>query len=288
MRKLFAGLLFFWSVCSWSYQWPVDRIVLTGTFGESRWTHFHNGIDLGGGEQDIRPIEEGEVVFRFEENGSPDALPSGMGNFIVVEHNQRVRSLYAHMKPGSMNTAENTVGTDTVLGRVGESGGSYGKHLHLTVIDGDFNQVINPLIVLPSRIDGVRPRINGLYAKSGASLTPLAANMSLATGTYRLLISVQDPSGDVDYYMPMAPYKITFFMNGEEITDYSFENIRRKDGRSVLYKSDDVSFQDMYLDEWLINLGEIHFLPGETVLEVIAMDIAENTAIRSYKLQVVP
>ncbi|MBN2509659.1 MAG: M23 family metallopeptidase [Spirochaetales bacterium] len=271
-----------------AYQWPVKNIVLTGTFGESRWTHFHNGIDLGGGEQDVYPIEDGEVIFRFEEHQDHDGLPSGLGSFMVIEHRQRIRSLYAHLKPGSMNSTDRSLSTDKVLGRIGESGGSYGKHLHLTVTDEDSDQIINPLVVLPARIDSIKPKIIGLYTKKGAALSKVSSPMSISSGTYELLVSVQDPSGDVGYYMPMAPYRILFFMNGQEMTSYTFENIRRKDGRSVLYKSDDISFSEMYFDEWMIRLGDVHFLPGDTVLEVVVTDKADNETIRSFKLQVGP
>ena len=271
-----------------SYQWPVRNIVLTATFGESRWTHFHDGVDLGGGEQDIFPIDEGEVLFRFEEKHKPGAIPSGLGSFIVLEHNQRIRSLYAHLKADTMITSSDRVSKEDVIGTVGETGGSYGKHLHLSVIDSDYKQIINPLVVMPSLIDSQRPRIENLYFLEEGELIPLEQGMSFQGGERSIYLEGHDISQDVSYFQPIAPYGIFLYVNGRELVSFTFEGIRRGSESNVLVRSDDISFEELYYDDWIFNLGNVHFLPGEALIEVIVTDLAGNEAIKSITVQVLP
>ena len=83
MRNLFVFICLLISFTVYAFEWPVEKIILTATFGESRQDHFHTGIDLGGGEQTIFPISSGEVVFAYEKRSNYSSLPVGLGNFIV-------------------------------------------------------------------------------------------------------------------------------------------------------------------------------------------------------------
>jgi len=64
-------------------DWPVSSRIITGTFGEDRGDHFHNGIDIGGGSQDVHPVLPGELVFRFDDASDYSSLPRGVGSFVV-------------------------------------------------------------------------------------------------------------------------------------------------------------------------------------------------------------
>ena len=116
-------------------EWPVKTVRLYATFGENRMDRFHSGIDIGSGEQEVRPIADGEIVYAFEEKENPDALPSGLGSFIVIEHDKELRSLYAHLKKGSLVKGPGTVSQQDVIAVTGDSGNSSGKVLHLALID---------------------------------------------------------------------------------------------------------------------------------------------------------
>jgi hypothetical protein len=47
-------------------DWPVAARIITGTFGEDRGDHFQDGIDIGGGNQDVHAVLPGELVFRYD------------------------------------------------------------------------------------------------------------------------------------------------------------------------------------------------------------------------------
>ncbi len=84
------------------FDWPVEKKMLMATFGERRHGHFFSGIDLGGGEQVVFPIADGEVIFFHEEGGLSHTLKRGNGSFIVLQHEGGIRSAYSHLKKGSI------------------------------------------------------------------------------------------------------------------------------------------------------------------------------------------
>ena len=119
---------------TWVWSFPLSSV--TSEFGP-RDGRFHEGIDLGNAPAlngaSIRSIGPGTVV----ESGWHSS--AGFGNWVVINHGNRVisgttytlKSVYGHM----LNTPPVSVGaavtSSTVIGQVGNTGGSYGAHLHL-------------------------------------------------------------------------------------------------------------------------------------------------------------
>jgi murein DD-endopeptidase MepM/ murein hydrolase activator NlpD len=66
------------------------------------------------------------VVTRSEVNGS---LTSGYGNLIEIRHSDGSKSVYAHLDRRMVQVGE-TVRSGSVIGTVGNTGGSTGSHLH--------------------------------------------------------------------------------------------------------------------------------------------------------------
>jgi len=99
---LLIGWAFFATPACRGFDWPVEEKMLMATFGERRHGRFFSGIDLGGGEQVVFPIANGEVIFFHEEGGLSHALKRGNGSFIVLQHEGGIRSAYSHLKKGSI------------------------------------------------------------------------------------------------------------------------------------------------------------------------------------------
>ena len=165
---LFRSLGLFFSILAIpALDWPVSPLALISTFGESQNGHFHKGIDLAGGGMQVYPVDTGEVLFLFEEKFSPLQLPSGLGSFIVLEHNRELRSLYAHLKKGSIPQDSGKISREEILGISGDTGNTTGPHLHLALFDMEFNQIINPLLALPPLLDTRRPTLEAVHLKTG-------------------------------------------------------------------------------------------------------------------------
>lgn len=117
------------------YQWPINRFGLSQQFSLS-----HPGVDLTDPVGvPIFPVSDGWVAWT-------NALTWGYGNHILVEHENGVKSLYAHLSKTDVRSGQ-TVTKTTKLGEVGATGWATGSHLHLEVYQNGIP--INPLEILP-------------------------------------------------------------------------------------------------------------------------------------------
>lgn len=98
----------------------------------------HNGIDLWQStkETEIKAFADGKVL-KAKKSG---AAGGGFGWFVVLLHKidgEYYTSLYAHMVENSLRVKEGqNVTAGTVLGLMGTSGASTGKHLHWEIWKG--------------------------------------------------------------------------------------------------------------------------------------------------------
>jgi hypothetical protein len=269
-----------------SFRWPVDITVLTATFGESRYDHYHNGIDLGGGEQDIYPVSEGRIIYREEEHTRTDGFPAGLGSFMVIEHDRGLRTLYAHIKADTMT--ESLIASESEpIGVIGDTGGSYGKHLHLTVIDREFDQFVNPLLLLPPVLDTSDPIIRGLYMLQDGEMLLVSDDSVVRPGQKELFVEAHDFCDNVSYYCPTAPYQIDVFVNGSELAHRMFEILRIDKETGELLGYGGMEFQNAYADEWLYRIGVVDIGEGTVEIEIVVKDFAGNRATSIYEIPVV-
>ena len=106
----------------------------------TKFSAWHPGTDIATGlGMPIHPIISGKVV---------DVVYSfwGFGHYVTIEHEQGLRSTYAHMgrifvKNGDIVTKNST------LGEVGMTGHTSGPHTHLEITKDGKN--IDPLLILP-------------------------------------------------------------------------------------------------------------------------------------------
>lgn len=106
--------------------WPVDG-VLSSTFGP-RWGRMHEGIDISAAEgTPIRAAADGTVVLVQSESGS-----GGYGNFTCIDHGGGLSTCYAHQSSFA-TSAGAAVAQGQTIGYVGNTGHSFGPHLHFEV-----------------------------------------------------------------------------------------------------------------------------------------------------------
>lgn len=98
----------------------------------------HAGIDLVPHTDDrVFPTKEGRVVLARDY--------SNYGKTVIVRHDRGIESLYAHLD--QINVVEGQeVGLDTLLGMVGNTGTSTGKHLHFEISVGGYP--VDPMKVI--------------------------------------------------------------------------------------------------------------------------------------------
>ena len=132
----------------------------------------HEGLDLFNIDKDlsdipIHTIAEGVVVYartgcpsstQFSDNTILRECGAGWGNHLVIDHGNNIYSRYGHMRfDGVYKSVGDKVNKDEIIGLMGNSGRSEGRHLHLEIgyYSGDFDScepsksfdfVVNPAI----------------------------------------------------------------------------------------------------------------------------------------------
>lgn len=104
---------------------------ITQGFGGS---NNHRGLDLVGKDytvDDVVSYDNGTVLMSVNGygNGQGEGVNWRYGNFIKIQHDDGTVCLYAHLEYTSV-TVNQRVSRGQVIGRMGNSGNSFGAHLH--------------------------------------------------------------------------------------------------------------------------------------------------------------
>jgi murein DD-endopeptidase MepM/ murein hydrolase activator NlpD len=100
----------------------------------------HLGIDLAAGEGAPVYASDSGVVIKASVGWN-----GGYGNVIAIDHGNGYVTLYAHLSQINVTLCQ-SVGQGQVIGAAGNTGNSFGAHLHFEVRQGGSN--INPWYVL--------------------------------------------------------------------------------------------------------------------------------------------
>lgn len=133
----------------YSWLWPTDSgYRISSRFGyrtdpvEGGRKH-HNGIDISG-------LGYGANIYASN-NGTIEKIISdtwGLGNHVVINHNNGYWTVYAHMQRFGDIKVGQTVARGQIIGYIGSTGKSTGAHLHFEVHKGCYLCRINPFEVV--------------------------------------------------------------------------------------------------------------------------------------------
>ncbi|MEP6547188.1 MAG: M23 family metallopeptidase [Gammaproteobacteria bacterium] len=122
-----------------SLRWPLDAYIVSSEYGE-RWGKIHKGLDMAADAgEPVYAIAAGEVIY------AGDGL-RGYGNVIILRHDRKTSSLYAHNSELKVKQGDQ-VAQGTLIALLGNTGHSTGPHVHFEIRDGDV--AVNPRTVLP-------------------------------------------------------------------------------------------------------------------------------------------
>jgi hypothetical protein len=274
-----ATMVLFVALPCLALDWPVAVHTVTGTFGEDRGDHFNNGIDIGGGSQDVHPVLLGELVFRYDESSDYSSLPRGVGTFVILHHNQDILSEYCHLASGTLGLVkESYEGADRV-GILGETGNAQGIHLHFALYDEEAGSMVNPLALLPPTADIQPPLIRRVILAVGDQRQTLADGAVLRPGKVDLLADIIDLREDVRFSWPLAPYGITVSLDGNEAARILFDSLQVRDGQSVLGARGPTR-DALYDSEGLIKCATLDIRAGSSRLRIAARDFAGNETVK--------
>lgn len=104
---------------------PVSGTV-TSRFG-ARWGRSHKGIDIGAPKGTaIKAAASGTVIT------SSYGYNGGYGNYVVISHGNGIQTAYGHCSSLSVKVGQK-VSQGQVIAAVGNTGNSFGNHLHLEI-----------------------------------------------------------------------------------------------------------------------------------------------------------
>lgn len=334
MRNLLTGLLLFFSVCILSQEYPKDFInplgitnYLSGNFGELRGFHFHSGLDIKTNQKEgynIYAIQDGYV-------SRINISPRGYGNALYITHPNGFTSVYAHMQQFKGEIEKYTrkqqynlqqfsidieipqnalpVKKGDIIGLSGNSGSSFGPHLHFEVRNTETQETINPFLFGFDVPDSKPPLLRGMYVyalngevagKKRYDLigsknfnTPIHASGKVGIGvqTFDQLDGANNLNG---------VYNIKIFSNNEIIWEFTANKFSFAETRYINCQTDYAQF--MTNKSWIyqgfqmpgnklsmvsnvVNNGIIDLEEGKTYdIKIIVSDFAHNSTEGTFKI----
>lgn len=115
---------------------PVSSRVVTSGYGWRNYPRsaFHKGLDLKAFYVPVRAAKSGTITY--------SGWLGGYGNAIIVTHDDTYKTLYAHLSRRHVAVGQR-VRRGQVLGRTGDTGYSFGPHLHFEISKNGEN--VNPI-----------------------------------------------------------------------------------------------------------------------------------------------
>ncbi len=125
------------AVGSGGFTWPAGNHFLSG----NDYYSGHLAIDIAAGEgSPIYAADSGVVTM------AAGGWNGGYGNVVQIDHGNGYSTLYAHLSVINVSVCQ-SVGAGQTIGASGNTGNSFGAHLHFEVrLNGGF---VNPWYVLP-------------------------------------------------------------------------------------------------------------------------------------------
>lgn len=122
----------------YGYIWPGSGTIWS-YFGP-RWGSVHKGLDIGMAYgEGVMAAAAGQVVLStYSDNG--------YGNYVIVQHGDGSKTLYAHMSERYVSLGQ-YVNQGDILGAVGCTGWCTGPHVHFEIQIG--GSPVDPLLYLP-------------------------------------------------------------------------------------------------------------------------------------------
>lgn len=262
-----------------SFRWPVDNARLTSTFGESRADHFHDGIDMISDSDKVYPVNKGRLVFSWNKSMFPLENYWGGGNYKIVKHDGSMHSIYMHLQDG--DDLKPSYEENEILGYIGDTGHSYGKHIHFSLLDNVKRESFNPFSTLPHYDDNKAPVIMNFFVKINDRYTLLRENSSIRlTKHYPLLVEINDT---VTGKEKLGIYKISAIFNGKDVLNSQYNSLSYSENGLTLNR---YIFNEIADEKGYYVISGITFVEGINTITVTASDFNGNTSEKNFNIDV--
>lgn len=125
-------------------------LTITSKFGKRKFynnvtkryeSNYHKGLDLVGGDEIVAMYDGKVSACRNNVKGYSEKYSSG--NYVTIKHDNKLVTTYCHLKYNSLNVKKgDLICKGQVIGLMGSTGHSTGKHLHLGIKKN--NKLVDP------------------------------------------------------------------------------------------------------------------------------------------------
>lgn len=287
-----------------SFDVPIRiPLYVAGSFGELRPNHFHAGVDFSANYKTGDPIfaPEDGVVTRIKVSSF------GYGKALYLKHANGYTTVYGHLSGYEKNihayvlknhyelelfemelfplANELPVKKGSVIGYIGNTGGSGGPHLHYEIRNTQTEYILNPITVsLKKKVkDTEQPIINGVFIYPLTNETVIDENtnffeVALRKNNNSYVSNVLNVSGAVGFGINTHDtqdgsrgkngiYKLITYVNGSKNFEVVFDE----------FAFDDSKYLNQYIDY------KYYQLTGNRIQKLFVMNDLPLSLIKTIK-----
>jgi len=269
---LFLSLFFL------SFQFPVQNGIVTSVFGESRGDHLHDGIDMVAPINHVYPVEDGEILYFWNKDIFPFDQYTGSGNYAFVAHEGEKVSLYLHLEDQSSFNEQCETGTP--FARYGNTGRSYGAHIHVGLFDRTNWSSFN-FFSFKTPEDTAPPQIGSLAFVIEGKLMRINDRAQVRlTKHHPLYVEIRDGSGKGENY---GIYRLSIDVNNINKQNLVFDQINYEKNKLTVGGK---TFDDIYSKDGLYKADNILYSQGPNTITVHAEDFNGNVSNKEFVIEV--
>lgn len=261
--------LVFLALMHLSFRWPAENPVITSSFGESRWDHFHDGMDVIASDKTVYPVAEGDLVYYWSKSRFPFDEYPGMGNYLIISHGSDIVSIYGHLSDGV--APKNRYADGEAIGSMGNTGHSMATHLHFTLYNRTGKKSINPFTALP-KIEDAKPPVHiATWFRIGDRYVQLRDKGNYRiTAHHPLLLEITDT---ISRRERLGVYKLAVQINERPVLDVEFNEI---DSSKNILTVGGLTSQDLFDEKGYYRIAGAKYAEGENRIRIIATDFNGN------------
>jgi hypothetical protein len=266
-------------------DWPSEDARMVRNFGWNDGGRPSLGLSFEG-ETPVLAADRGELVFFHREEDTASRLPSPLGAWMALDHEDGLISIYSRYENPEGPPAFRTVERGAPVAAPGISGWSREKGVYFSLFDRRERRWVNPSMIITALPDTRPPQIQSvqLTNSGGRSFDPSRQRV-LSQGPYTVSVAASDTMlnpGDP----PLTPHRIVCSVNGAEIGSLNFETFSVRDGVLMVNRNGLVPAKQIYAPHPRFEIGELWLTRGQATLEIIAQDITGNSRSAVFRITV--
>jgi len=258
-------------------SWPSENVVLLRNFGANNRGAPVLGMVFGG-RSEILAAEDGEVIFSRAKNDPASRLPSPLGAWTAIDHNDGLISIYSRYAEADITQEDRPVfGTHVEkqqpIALCGTSGWSSRDGFYFMLFDRRERRWINPAMIITPIQETRAPQIISIDLVNAQGVTMQSRN--LTQGRYTVVVNAAGGtrlSGGLPT-IPYAPQRIVCSVNGAEVGALNFEAVSARDGIMMIFRNGLVPAKQIFSSYPAFEAAEVFLTRGQVTLEVIVQDI---------------